>query len=191
MPVSAFDITSRFSDSESSLSGLGESLNISSLRGSQSQIQIQTEAPLAKVKIYENRFEPQNLHVSAGTEVEWSIKVDLRTHTSRRHAYVVEFLEIDEVSDLIKSAGDSFCLKFLKNGTYRYKCGINIGMTGCIEVTGGSESTCATPTIRSETQRRTLPKPFEYNERLVQAAKDRITEVEKEDDEQEVQKSNE
>ena len=87
----------------------------------QQQIQ-QTEAEKTTVIIKDFAFNPKEITIKAGTEIEWT------NQDSVIHDVTTEFFDHDI------NPGESFAYTFDTAGTYEYHCDIHQSMTGTITV---------------------------------------------------------
>ena len=80
---------------------------------------------VARVRIIDNAFRPQNLTVARGDVVRWVNSGD-RTHTTTSNT---------GAWNQTLSPGDTFRRRFRQAGTFRYHCTIHSEMTARITVT--------------------------------------------------------
>ena len=80
---------------------------------------------VARVRIIDNAFRPQNLTIARGTVVRW-VNRGSRTHTTTSNT---------SLWDHTLSPGDTFRHRFRRAGTFAYHCSIHTEMTGTITVT--------------------------------------------------------
>lgn len=88
------------------------------------------------------------MKISKGDTVEWSlVQTEASSNVERNQSslyhlnnrsHVVSFREINEESDPIRTASDTYRLRFFNIGVFHYQCSIYTRMTGTIEVVDNS-----------------------------------------------------
>ena len=82
-----------------------------------------------EVEVVDFTFDPEELEVTAGTEVTWT------NHDDFAHQIVATDSEQPFAGDGTIETDETFSVTFAEAGTYDYFCGIHNSMTGSIVVT--------------------------------------------------------